>query len=142
MVDYALIKWYLESGMYKNLEEFLSNNPKIYCTALYSDFENDFKSNKLKESPTLVPRLYAAFGRLDQALEGWQKVSEMRDEAKAQIACEEAVKILARLEDREKVMANLQWILKRKPEVGMTLFTMIPENLLPSDQMIKHFEND
>jgi len=24
----------------------------------------------------------------------------------------------------------------------MTLFTMIPENLLPSDQMIKYFESD
>jgi hypothetical protein len=35
------------------------------------------------------------------------------------------VKILAKLEDRDRVMNNLQWILKRKPEVGMTLFTMI-----------------
>lgn len=115
MVDYALIKWYLESAAFKNLEEFLSNNPRIYCTNLYADFENDFKSSKLKEWATLVPRLYAAFGRVDLALDGWQRVSEMRDEAKAQIACEEAVKILSKLEDRDRVMSNLQWILKRKP---------------------------
>jgi len=88
MVDYALIKWYLEGGVYKNLEEFLSSTPRIYCTGLYSDFDNDLRSNKLREWATLVPRLYAAFGKLDLALDGWQKVSEMRDEVKAQVACE------------------------------------------------------
>lgn len=88
MVDYALIKWYLETGMHKQLEEFLANNPKIFCTNLFSDFDNDLKSSRLKDSPTLVPRLYAAFGKLDQALDGWQKVSETKDETKAQIACE------------------------------------------------------
>lgn len=48
MVDYALIKYYLELGLYKNLEEFLSNSLRIYCTSLYSDFESDFRSSKLK----------------------------------------------------------------------------------------------
>lgn len=64
--------------MYKQLEDFLSVTPRIYCTNLFSDFENDLKSNKLKENPTLISRFYAAFGRLDQALDNWHKVSEMK----------------------------------------------------------------
>lgn len=49
---------------------------------------------------------------------------------------------MSNLEDREKILNNLQWILKRKPEIGMSLFAKIPENLLPSDQMIRLFESD
>lgn len=132
-IDYALIKWYFENNDYKSLEEFLKNNVKIYCKGLFEEFETEFKSNKLREHPTLVPRLFAAFGKTEEALEQWQKVGESKDDAKVTVACEEAVKLLSRIDNKDRMMKSLKWVLNKKPEIGMSLFKMLPEGFVPSD---------
>lgn len=39
-------------------------------------------------------------------------------------------------------MKSLKWVLNKKPEIGMTLFKLLPEGFVPSDEVIKHFEAD
>ena len=49
-------------GMLKHLEDFLLNNPVIYCQRLYTEFEDTLRKNaKLIEVPTLKPRLFTVF---------------------------------------------------------------------------------
>lgn len=61
---------------FRQLEEFFLNNPIVFCKNLFEEIQNSIKNNaKLVEFPTLKPRLYMAFDRIEEAYEGWKVVA-------------------------------------------------------------------
>ena len=52
-------------NMLNALEKFLSTNPTIHCHRLFPEFDSLIRTNeKLIEYPTLKPRLFAAFNKI------------------------------------------------------------------------------
>jgi hypothetical protein len=49
------------------------------------------------------------------------------------VACEEAVRLLTKFDDRNEVLEKLEWILRLKPEVAMNFFEMVPLNFIQPD---------
>ncbi len=68
VIDFTLIRWFLDMSYFRQLEEFFLNNPIIFCKNLFEEIQNSIKNNaKLVEFPTLKPRLYTAFDRVEEA---------------------------------------------------------------------------
>ena len=92
------------------------------------------------EYPTLKPRFFSAFERFDEAYESWKFVAENNaNPLIINLACEECVKLLTLFEDKREVYKKLLWILKKKPEIGMSFFNKVDINFLPPDDIIRNF---
>lgn len=144
IIDFYTIRWFLDMGMFAPLEAFFAANPAIYCRRLYSEFEGIIRSNpKLVDYPTLKPRFFAAFDKSEEAYESWKIVAETNQkEALINIACEESVKLLTQFEDKREVYKKLLWILKKKPEIGMSFFSRVDINFIQPDEVIRNFEQE
>ena len=62
-----------------------------------------------------------------------------KDEPQRNLAYEEAVKLLTQFENKQEVYKRLLWILKKKPETGMSFFKMIDMNFIQPDEVIRNF---
>lgn len=51
------------------------------------------------------------------------------------------MKLLTLFEDKREVYKKLFWILKKKPEIGMSFFNKVDINFLPPEDIIRNFEN-
>lgn len=144
IIDFSLIRWFLDMGMYRHLEDFFQANPIIFCKRLFGEFESQIRNNaKLVDFPTLKPRLFTAFDRLEEAYESWKVVVESsQKDTLVNLACEESVKLLTQFEDRHEIYKKLLWVLKKKPEIGMSFFSRVELNFIQPDEIIHNFEQE
>lgn len=61
-------------------------------------------------------------------------------EQTVKIACEEAVNLLTKFEDKSALYDRLDWILRLRPEIAMSFFAMVPLHFIQPDEIIKKFE--
>ena len=139
LIDFALIKAYLEAEQYHRLKTFLTGN-HIYCTSMYQELQSLLLSKKLDQNPGILPRFFESFNKIDTALETWKKQGESNISAVWNEACDETIRILKQHPDKNRIFKYHDWVLKKYLPVGAKLFAHIDDQMITPDQMLKHIE--
>ncbi|CAD8051809.1 unnamed protein product [Paramecium primaurelia] len=141
LIDFALIKLYLESQQYfPKLKSFLTSN-QIYCIQMYTQLQGLFINNRgIEQQQGILAKFYESFNKIDQSLEIWKKVGiESVHLQEQQEACEETTRILKQNPEKNRIFKFIVWVFKKQFKIGVQIF-QISDQIISPDQMLKFLE--
>lgn len=142
LMDFALIKAYVESGKFNRLRSFLSSGTQIYCLSMYTELQALLQSNKgiTEQNSGILARFYESFNRVDLSLDIWKNIGESLVSQVWEEACEETVRILKQHADKNRIFKYLGWVMRKNSAIAIKLFPHIGEQVITPDQMLQYFE--
>ncbi|CAD8157651.1 unnamed protein product [Paramecium pentaurelia] len=140
LIDFALIKAYLEALQLPKLKSFLSCN-QIYCLSMYAELQAIFQNNKaIEQQQGILARFYESFNKIDLSLEVWRTIGgDSLNQQVQQEACEETTRILKQNPDKNRIFKFILWVLKKQFKTGIQIF-YISESIISPDQMLKFLD--
>ncbi|CAD8065668.1 unnamed protein product [Paramecium sonneborni] len=141
LIDFALIKAYLEAQQLQKLKSFLSCN-QIYCLSMYAELQAIFQNNKaIEQQQGILARFYESFNKIDLSLEVWRTIGgDSLNQQVQQEACEETTRILKQNPDKNRIFKFILWVFKKQMKTGIQIF-YVSESIISPDQMIKFLED-
>jgi len=144
IIDYALLRVYLDLGNESKLNELLST--KLYCKDSVKDLEGCFVEER-KVSDAILAKFFEQFGRYKDALEVWSASLLQSEKSKVDRACDEMIRILTKFtlyfkESKEKdtLFDYFAKIVRKNANFARTFFLQIDNKIISPDSLQKNLQ--